>query len=68
MFGDVTAVFIAGVEVEVSADRDNASNVSEIFFDMEDNNDGEDENIPTNFVPDTPVGLKPKNLFSTLTW
>jgi len=59
VFRDVTAVFIAGVEVEAAADSDNDSNVSDSLFDIEDNNDGEDENIPPNFVPDTPVVIKP---------
>ena len=44
MFGDVTAVFIAGVESDHAADSDNDS-----LFEM-DNFDGD--------VPDTPVGAK----------
>ena len=58
VFGEVTAVFIAGAEAETAADSDNYINVSDSLFDMEDNIDGGDENKPPIFVPDTQVGVK----------
>ena len=59
VFGDVAAVYIAGVESEDADDCDTDSNVSDSLFEKEDNIDSDnEENKPPNFVPDTPVAMK----------